>query len=127
MVAMIDNPQGGRSVEEWIGRTPDSKVPDKVRDRVLERAGNRCHLSGREIRVGDTWELEHVKPLALGGEHREANMAPALTVPHREKTAQENRDRAKADRLRRKKNGTWPKSKRPLRSRGFAPSRGDAR
>ena len=33
---------------------------------------------------------------------------------------------AKADRLRAKHTGTWPKSRAPLRSRGFAPTRGTA-
>ncbi|WAJ27156.1 HNH endonuclease [Antarcticirhabdus aurantiaca] len=116
---MIDNPLGGRAVPEWIGAHPDAKVPDKVRDRILARAEGRCHISGIEIR-GKDWELEHIKPLSMGGEHRETNLAPALAEPHRAKTAAEAAGRAKADRIRRKLNGTWPKTKHPLRSRGFS-------
>lgn len=117
----------GRAVAEWIGRTPDSKVPTSVRTRVFLTHGGICHISKRRIGVGDAWELEHVKPLAMGGEHREANMAPALVQAHREKTSQEAGARAKADRVRAKHLGAWPKSKRPLKSRGFEPSRGFAR
>lgn len=101
-VPMIDNPLGGRSVPEWTGKTPDTKVPDIVRDRVFLRAGGRCYLSGRKIMPGDKWELEHVKPLSMGGEHRERNLRPALVAAHREKTKAEAADRAKADRIRRK-------------------------
>jgi len=124
MVALIANPLGGRSLEEWVGSSPDAKVPSRIRDRVFIRAQGRCHLTGRKILAGERWELEHIKPLSMGGEHREANLAPALVIAHREKTSEEAGDRAKADRIRRKANGTWPKSKTPLRSRGFASTRG---
>lgn len=123
MAEMIDNPLGGRSVPEWIGKTPDTKLPDKIRDRVFLRHQGRCHISGRKIAVGEPWQIEHIKPLSMGGEHRERNMAPALTIPHQEKTAEEAGGRAKADRMGRKFRGTWPKSKTPLRSRGFAKTR----
>lgn len=102
----------GRAVAEWIGKTPDSKVPPQVRARVFLRADGICHISKRKIRPGEAWELEHVKPLSMGGEHREGNMAPALVQPHREKTAQEARARAKADRVRAKHLGIHPKSPR---------------
>lgn len=125
MPPMIKDPFGGRSIPEWIASKPDTKVPDKVRDRVLERAGGRCHLSGMLI-AGKPWQVEHVRPLSMGGEHRESNLAPALVEAHREKTSLEARDRAKADRMRRKANNTWPKPKKTLRSRGFE-NRRDAR
>lgn len=125
VVQPIDLP--GRSVPEWVGSSPDAKVPAKVRLRVFQRYQGRCYLTGRLIRPGDAWELEHVKPLHLArpGEilHRESNLAPALKDAHAEKTAQENTDRAKADRIRLKHLGQWPKSKTPLRSRGFQKTR----
>jgi 5-methylcytosine-specific restriction endonuclease McrA len=120
---MTKLPTMGRSLPEWVGKTPDSRPPTSVRLRVFERAGGVCYLSGRKIRAGDAWELEHVKPLSMGGENRESNMAPALVDAHRVKTAAEAGDRAKADRVRAKHLGTWPKSKRPLQSRGFGSSR----
>jgi 5-methylcytosine-specific restriction endonuclease McrA len=121
---MISDPFGGRDVEEWIGSSPDAKVPERIRDRVFFRAKGICHISGRKIVIPrDRWQLEHIKPLSMGGEHRERNLAPALADPHKEKTAAEAGDRAKADRIRRKHNGTWPKSKTKLKSRGFVPTR----
>ena len=113
----------GRSNPEWIGRTADSVAPKAVRARVFERHGGRCHLTGQIIRAGDRWELDHIKPLALGGENRETNLAPALYAPHRKKAAGETTAVRKADRIRLKHTGGWPRSKRPLRSRGFSPSR----
>lgn len=114
----------GRSVPEWVGSSPDAKVPTKVRLRIFDRAGGRCHITGRKIGAGEAWELEHIKPLSMGGEHRETNLAPALAEPHRRKTAAEASARAKADRMRAKHLGIHPPSKRPLKGRGFAPTRG---
>jgi 5-methylcytosine-specific restriction endonuclease McrA len=117
-----------REVPEWIGKTPDSKVPTAVKLRVFARWEGRCHLTGAKIQVGDDWDVEHVKPVrsALPGQphlNRETNLRPALREPHREKTAQENSDGAKADRIRAKHLGIWPKSKTPLKSRGFTKTR----
>lgn len=107
----------GRSVPEWIGSSPDAKVPPKVRARVFERAKGICHISKRKIRAGEKWELEHVVPLSMGGGHRETNLAPALADAHKEKTREEAGVRAKADRVRLKHLGLFPKSPFPLRSR----------
>lgn len=113
----------GRSVDEWIGASPDAKVPARVRARIFLREEGRCHLSGRKITAADEWDLDHRTPLSMGGEHRESNLFPAIRDKHREKTAAEAGPRAKADRVRLKHIGAWPKTKRPLRSRGFGPSR----
>ena len=109
----------GRTIPEWIGSSPDAKVPTRVRLRVFEAHQGRCYLSGRKINAGDAWELEHVKPLHLGGENRESNMAPALVQAHREKSARELTAKAKADRIRAKHLGVYPPAKQKIRSRGF--------
>lgn len=112
-----------RSVPEWIADHPDQAIPKAVRLRVFARYGGRCYLSGRVIRPGDRWEIEHVIALSNGGQHREGNMAPALIDAHKEKTKADASIRAKINRVRAKHLGQWPASKRPLRSRGFSPSR----
>lgn len=76
-----------RGLGEWIGKTDDAKIPPRVRKRVFERSNRICHLSNREIRLGEPWDLDHVVALINGGEHRESNLAPALRDKHREKTA----------------------------------------
>lgn len=103
-----------RSVPEWIGKTPDAKVPASVKLRVFERHDGICHISGRKILPGDKWEMEHVIPLRDGGEHRERNMRPALVQPHRRKTAQENKQRAKETRVRKQHLGIKSAPKRPI-------------
>jgi len=112
-----------RSVPEWIGKTDDAKVPPRVRLRVFLAHDGVCHLSGRKIMPGEEWDLDHVKALCNGGEHRESNLAPALRDKHREKTAEDVAERVKTDRIRAKHLGTWPKSKARIRSRGFLKAR----
>lgn len=92
----------GRSSEEWVGANADSPIPPRVRLRVFERYEGVCYLSKRKIRPGDEWDIEHIKALSLGGEHRESNFAPALKKPHQVKTAQDRKLKAKIDRIRKK-------------------------
>lgn len=101
----------GRSVEEWIGSSPDAAVPPRVRLRVFERHNGQCYLTGRKIRPGDKWELEHVHALTLGGEHKESNLAPALKEPHKAKTKLDRELKAKLDRIRKKHVGIKSKSR----------------
>ena len=114
-----------RSTPEWIGKDDDAVPPLKIRLRVFAAYGGRCHLSGRLIRPGDPWDLDHVKRLkdAPAGENwnRESNLAPALRDRHREKTAAENKQGAKEDRIRAKHLGTWrkPQGNARLQGRGF--------
>jgi 5-methylcytosine-specific restriction endonuclease McrA len=77
---------GPRKVKEWIGRTPSTPVPPRVKLRVFERHGGVCHISGRKIRAGEPWECDHVVAIINGGLNRESNLAPALKAKHREKT-----------------------------------------
>lgn len=103
-----------RSVEEWIASNPDAKIPGRVRLRVFEAHGGVCHLTGRKIRPGDQWDMDHVQALCNGGEHRESNLAPALRQAHREKTADDVKLRAKDDRVRKKHLGIYrPKCPMP--------------
>jgi 5-methylcytosine-specific restriction enzyme A len=113
----------GRAVPEWIGKTPDSKPPKAVVDRVFLRQMGRCALSDAKIMPGDKTHTDHKIPLKDGGENRESNLQIVLEVPHREKTKAENAARDKEERMRLKHHGLWPKSKAPLRSRGFARTR----
>lgn len=117
---MIDDPFGGRSVSEWIGTSPDAKVPGAIKDRIFARAKGICYLANRKIMAGEPWDLEHVKPLSMGGEHRESNLRPALRDKHKAKTAEEAGSRAKANAARRAMNGTREQTTRPLQSAPFA-------
>lgn len=98
----------GRSTPEWFGKTPDSKVPPRVRDRIFERENGICHLSKRKIATGEAWDLDHRIALCNGGEHREANLFPALIEKHREKTKEDVAEKSKIARIRKKHLGLRP-------------------
>lgn len=63
-----------RSVPEWRGKTPDTAPPDRVRVRVFEAKGGKCHRCSRKIAAGERWTCEHMKALVNGGENRERNL-----------------------------------------------------
>lgn len=116
----------GRSVSTWVGSSPDAKVPPRVRARIFLREKGRCHLSGRVIRAGDAWDLDHKVALCNGGAHSEDNLFPALRDKHREKTAEDVAEKAKVARIRAKHLGVFPQSPRKLQGRPF-PKRGEVR
>lgn len=99
-----------------------AEFPRKVRAAVFLRAGGCCEACGAKLKTGEG-EVDHVLPCALGGEATEANARLLCRVCHTAKTADDIRSIRKADRVRDKHTGAWPKSRRPLRSRGFQPSR----
>lgn len=83
------------------------------RVRVFDAAGGICHLCKAKIHVGERWDVEHVKPLSMGGADDETNMAPAHVGCHREKTSAEAGPRAKADRIRARHLGIRKRSRFP--------------
>lgn len=122
---MADFVLSGRKVDEWIGRTPDSKPPKSVIDRLFLKQMGRCAILGRKILAGETTHADHIVPLKDGGQNRESNLQLVTVDAHKAKTAAENTARAKERRIRLKHAGLWPRSVRPLRSRGF-PKRTEA-
>ena len=113
-----------RSVPLWVGKTDDAAIPKAVKLRIWAREGGICSLTGRKIGVGEAYDFEHRIPLSLGGRHAEDNIVLALRSAHREKTASEASQRAKADRVRLKNLGLWPESPTPLRGRNTFRKRG---
>lgn len=109
----------GRSVPEWIGATPDTPIPPRVRLRVFEAHGGVCYLSKRKIRAGEKWDADHVIAIINGGENRESNLAPALKDKHKAKTAADVKEKSDVARKRQKHLGIKPNNGRKLQSRGF--------
>lgn len=71
--------QGGvvmaRSTKEWIGKSDDSAVPDRVRLRVLDRYNKTCAGCGMPL-IGQPWTCDHIVALINAGENRERNLQP---------------------------------------------------
>lgn len=108
-----------RSVKKWVGKTDDTKPPPRVRLRVFEAHGGRCHLTGRKIQPGDDWELDHIVALVNGGTNDEDNLAPAIKEAHRKKTATDVAIKKKDRRVRSKHFGAHkPKSSFPTSRKG---------
>lgn len=90
-----------------------------ARVRIFDAAAGLCHLCGLKIHAetGERWEVEHRKPLWLGGADEESNMAPAHVICHAAKSSSERTIKAKGDRVRAKYLGArrtkyrWPAGK----------------
>jgi 5-methylcytosine-specific restriction protein A len=88
------------------------------RTRIFDAQGGICHICERKIAVGEKWQLDHIKPLWLGGEDTDWNTAPAHVDCHAGKTGDEHTVRAKGDRVRARhlgikkpKKWKWPSRK----------------
>lgn len=92
----------------------------KDRARIFALGNGCCHICTGKITVGEAWEVEHIIPYALTQDNSDDNLRPAHKKCHAKKTTGEDRPRiSKAERQRAKFLGIWPKSKTPLKSRGF--------
>ena len=95
-----------RALPEWIGKTPDSNPPPRVRLRVFQRYDGRCQCGcNRKILAGEKWELEDTKALINGGESRESNFKPWLAEHHKGKTKQDVAIKSKTYRMGRRHAG----------------------
>lgn len=92
----------GRSVPEWRGKTPNTPAPDRVRIRVFEAKGKRCHRCSRPIAEGESWTLEHVKALINGGENVESNLDVTCDWCLPEKNAEDVAEKADVYRVKQK-------------------------
>lgn len=99
----------GRTVPEWIGATPDTAIPTRVRLRVFAAHNGVCYISKRKIRPGEAWECDHVVAVINGGANAEHNLAPALKAPHRLKTDEDVALKSKTARVKAKHLGIYPK------------------
>lgn len=113
-----------RTVKEWQGDTDEQRAPPRVRARIFDREGGKCHLCGQPI-IGKKWALDHVKALINGGENRETNLKPIHIACHREKTAADVAEKARIAAKRRKHIGIVDAPK--MQGRPFQKSRKAAR
>lgn len=85
----------------------------RERARLFTLHGGRCYLCGARIDdVREAWEVEHVLPLALGGDDSDDNRRPAHARCHKPKTAADVGAIRKADRRRARHTGAKARSRR---------------
>lgn len=102
----MNNRDMTRALPEWIGLTPDAKVPDRVRLRIFRAYGGRCQCGcGRLIAVGERWDAEDEVAIINGGQRREKNLRPFLTEHHPQKTARDVAVKSKTYRMAAKHRG----------------------
>ena len=101
-----------RSVAEWVGRDDDEPVPARVRLRVFDAKGGRCHRCGRKIMVGEHWTCEHLKALINGGANRESNLDLTCDWCLPEKNAEDVGEKSKVYSLRSKHVGAVEKKRK---------------
>lgn len=94
-----------RAVPEWIGKTDDSTIPDRVKERVLRASEDSCVRCSRKVGGKLRPEFDHVTPLILGGQNRESNLQLLCNECHGAKTKLDVKLKSKVARVRQKSFG----------------------
>lgn len=103
------------NLKEWIGKTDDSRIPDYIRVRVMQKAGDKCAKCTRKINEGLKGEVDHIIPLIVGGGHRESNLQLLCVACHKGKTKLDQKVKARSAKYRRRNLVDAKKSKgRPM-------------
>ena len=100
-----------RSLPEWIGKSDDQTPPPRVRLRVFEAKGGKCHRCTRKIRPGESWTCEHIVALCNGGANRESNLDVTCKWCLPFKNAQDVSEKSKVYRVKKRHNGLRKKSR----------------
>lgn len=103
-----------RTTEEWVGSSPDSDIPPRVKVRIFERAAGRCQCCTRKIISPRDWQADHIVALINGGQNREANLQCLCSWCHLAKTRDDVAEKAYTARLKTKHIVGKPKVSRPI-------------
>lgn len=75
-----------RELPEWIGKTPDTAIPARVKARIMAAQGDLCALCNQPFTPQNPPEFDHTESLVNGGENREGNLRALHRDCHRAKT-----------------------------------------
>lgn len=99
-----------RSVTEWIGKSPETSVPARVKIRIIDAQNGKCGC-GCGVKLGmagEVIEFDHITALINGGENRESNLRALRKRCHKSKTAQDVAEKSTVARKRKKALGLQP-------------------
>ena len=88
-----------------VSTTPRGTMSPTRRLRIFEAHAGRCCLCEQKIKAGDTWTIEHLRALGLGGADTDDNCAPAHEQCRRLKDKADVSDIARAKRRKAKHYG----------------------
>ena len=101
-----------RTVPEWRGKSDDTPIPLRVKDRILTRARGLCNCCGVMIFVSANFD--HIQALVNGGDNCESNIQALCWWCHKTKTNADVADKAQVYAMRTKHLGLRPASKNPI-------------
>lgn len=106
-----------RTVPEWVGRTPDTPPPPRVKLRIFTRYEGRCAKCGLRVGEGQRLrpEFDHITALINGGENVESNYQLLCHLDHKAKTAADVAEKSRRNRRAIKRNGLQRKRTIPGR------------
>ena len=73
-------------------------ISTKRRVELFKAHDGVCHICGLKIQAGEGWDVEHIIPLAMGGDDDEPNWAPAHRKCHSAKSRADFSNIARAKR-----------------------------
>lgn len=104
-----------RSVSEWIGKTPETSIPPRVKARIVEKQNGKCACCNVKLGMaGEAVEFDHTVALINGGENRESNIQALRSRCHKVKTRKDVAEKSRVNRKRDKHFGFKPESRNPL-------------
>ena len=104
-----------RSVPEWVGKSDDTPIPDRVKLRVFERCNGRCTKCTRKCGIGyEPWDIDHDKALINQGQNRESNLTLLCKECHKAKNRDDVAMKAETYRVKAKHLGIKKRKGQPM-------------
>jgi len=100
--------------------TPRRAMTGKARLAFITLHNRVCHICSGHIDKDQSWDVEHVIPLAMGGDNEPGNLRPAHSKCHAAKTKQDVANVAKAKRREIINAGAKPAPRIKIKSAPFA-------
>ena len=89
-----------RTVTEWIGRTDDTPIPPRVKDRIVQAQDGCCAKCAARFGPKIPAEFDHRIALINGGENRESNIWALCPLCHGTKSKRDVAQKSKDARVR---------------------------